>query len=127
MVGEDFVAQAGAVDVDVDFGGGDALVTEHLLNGTQVGAALEQVGRETVAQGVRADDFADACEFAQLLDNMENHLTCEHGPTTVQKQDILAAPLGNLMGPRLFQVEADLLDSDRRNGYQALLVALTPG
>ena len=46
VVGEDFVAQAGAVDVDVDFGGGDALVAQHLLDGAQVGSALEQVGGE---------------------------------------------------------------------------------
>ena len=33
VVGEDFVAQSGAVDVDVDFGRGDAFMAEHLLNG----------------------------------------------------------------------------------------------
>ena len=36
MMREYFVTQAGAVDVDVDFGGGDALVAKHLLDSTQV-------------------------------------------------------------------------------------------
>ena len=49
VVLQDFVAQAGAVDVDVDLGRGDALVAQHLLDGTQVGTALEQVGGEAVA------------------------------------------------------------------------------
>ena len=124
MVSEDFFAQGGAVDVDVNLGGLDALVAQHLLDGAQVGATLEQVGGETVAQGVRADDLAHACQFAQLLDDVENHLPCQHRPSTVQEQDILAAALGDLAGTRLFQVQVNLLDGDRRDGDDALLVAL---
>ena len=41
VVEEDFFAQARAVDVDVDFGGGNAFVTEHLLYGTKVGSAFK--------------------------------------------------------------------------------------
>ena len=63
MVLHDFVAQAGAVDVDVDLGGGDALMAKHLLDGTQVGTALKQVSSKAMAQGVRADDLADSGEF----------------------------------------------------------------
>ena len=124
VVLEDFVAQAGAVDVDVDLGRGDALVAQHLLDGTQVGTALEQVGGEAVAQGVRTDDLADTGQLAQLLDDVENHLTREHRSTTVQEQDVLATLLDHLAGTGLLQVEADLLDGDRRNRHQSLLVAL---
>ena len=46
VVGEDFVAEDGAVEVEVDFGGLDAFVTEHLLDGAQIGAAFEQVSRK---------------------------------------------------------------------------------
>ena len=52
VVLQDFVAQAGAVDVDVDLGRGDALVAQHLLDGTQVGTALEQVRSARVALAV---------------------------------------------------------------------------
>ena len=46
VVREDFVAQGAGVQVQVELGGGDALVAEHLLDGAQVGAALEQMGGE---------------------------------------------------------------------------------
>ena len=46
VVREDFVAQGAGVQVPVELGGGDALVAEHLLDGAQVGAALEQMGGE---------------------------------------------------------------------------------
>src|SRR5512146_418142 len=41
--------------VGVELGGGEICVAEHLLDGAQVGAALEQVGREGVAEQVRVD------------------------------------------------------------------------
>ena len=46
VVGEDFVAEDGAVEVEVDFGGLDAFVAEHLLDGAQIGAPFEQVSRK---------------------------------------------------------------------------------
>ena len=49
-----------AVEVGVDFGGGDAFVAEHFLHGTEVGAALHEVGGERVAEGVWADGLGDA-------------------------------------------------------------------
>ena len=39
--GQDFFAEAGAVDVYVYFGGGDAFVTEHLLYGKEIGTPFE--------------------------------------------------------------------------------------
>ena len=45
VVQEDFFAQARAVDVEVDFGGGNVFVPQHLLDCTQIGTAFEQVGR----------------------------------------------------------------------------------
>ena len=113
MVLQDFVAQAGSVDVDIDLSGRDALVSQHLLDGTQVGAAFKQVGSETVAQGVRADNLAHTSQFAQLLDDVEDHLPCQHRTTAVQEQYVLAAALSDLMGTSLLQVQVDLLDGDR--------------
>ena len=42
-------------DVRVALGRGEVGVPEHLLHGAEVGAALEQVGRERVAEQVRVD------------------------------------------------------------------------
>jgi hypothetical protein len=54
--------QSGAVDVQVYLGGGNGFVTEHLLNGTQVGPAFKQMCGKRVAQGMRAYLFSDACQ-----------------------------------------------------------------
>ena len=57
---EDVALPGGAVDVGVDFGGEDAFVAEHLLDGTQVGAVFDEVGGEGVAESVRGNLLADA-------------------------------------------------------------------
>lgn len=56
-------------DVGVDLGGGDVGVAEHGLDGADVGAVHEEVGSETVAEGVRGDVFGDAGFFGVGLDN----------------------------------------------------------
>src|SRR6188472_3361920 len=48
-------AEPARLDPGVDLGGRDARVPEELLDRAQVGAALEQVGGERVAQHVRRD------------------------------------------------------------------------
>jgi len=42
-------------DVGIDLSRGEVLVTEQLLHDPQVGATIEQVGRERVPQRVRRD------------------------------------------------------------------------
>lgn len=58
----------------VDFGGGDAFVSEHLLDGSQVGPALKQMRGEGMAQRVGTDVFSDAAVGTQLLDDDKHHL-----------------------------------------------------
>src|SRR5213594_819331 len=47
-------------DMGVDHGGGHVAVTEQLLDGSDVVAALQKVGRERMAQGVAARGLGDA-------------------------------------------------------------------
>src|SRR2546423_5646945 len=47
----------------VDLGGRGRTVTEQLLHGADVGAAVEQVGGEGMTQGVRGDAAAQAGAF----------------------------------------------------------------
>ena len=54
------VLQALLVDVGVDLGGGDVGVAEEFLDDAEVGAVLEQVGGEGVAQEVRVDVLVEA-------------------------------------------------------------------
>lgn len=44
VVLENLVAELRTVDVHIDFGCGDALVPQHLLNGAQIGSTLKQMG-----------------------------------------------------------------------------------
>ena len=58
MILEDVGAEGGGVEVDVDLSGGDGFVAEHLLDGTEIGSTLEQMGGERVAEGVGRDSLA---------------------------------------------------------------------
>lgn len=62
-------AEVGVSDVGVDLGGGDVGVTEHGLDRANVGAVHEEVGGETVTEGVRGDVFCDAGFFGVELDD----------------------------------------------------------
>lgn len=68
-----FFSEELAVDVCVDFGGGNLLVSQHFLDGEQIGASFQQMGGERMAEGVRAYILFDSCQFRLLLDDMENH------------------------------------------------------
>ena len=57
VVGGDGVAESVAGKVGVDLGGGDALVTQHLLHGAEVGTVLDELGGEAVAEGMGAHVF----------------------------------------------------------------------
>jgi hypothetical protein len=47
-------------NVGVDHGGPEVAVAEELLDGADVGAVLQEVGREGVPEGVAGDAFRDA-------------------------------------------------------------------
>ncbi len=75
VVGEELGAEAGAVEVDVELGGGEAFVAKHFLNGAQVGSPFKQMGGEAVAQGVGRYVFMQAGQLGAYLNYVENHLT----------------------------------------------------
>ena len=70
---DDFCAQHRAVDMGIDLGSGDGFMSQHGLNGTQVGSSLQQVGGKRMTERVRTNGLLDACPFGQLFDEMEHH------------------------------------------------------
>ena len=66
-MGEDGPLPSGGVDVSVDLSGGDVLVAEHVLNHTEVGAILDEVGGERVPESVRRNLLVDAGEQGLTL------------------------------------------------------------
>ena len=95
MVQEDFLAEVGAVYVHVDLGGVDALVAQHLLNGTQVGTAFEEMRGEGVAEGVRRHRGAYVGGDAQHAYDVEDGDARECRATAEAEEDeVLMARLG---------------------------------
>ena len=69
---KDLSAEEAAIQVRVDFRGGDSLVSQHGLNGAQVCAPFQQVGGKGVAERVRRNVLCDACRFgsdAQVVEH----------------------------------------------------------
>ena len=63
-------AEAVLVDVGVDLGGGDVGVAEHFLDDAEVGAVIEEVGGEAVAELVGMDFLGEACGGGALIDDL---------------------------------------------------------
>ena len=123
VVIEDFLAEVVAVDVEVDLGGGDALVAEHLLDGTQVRAAFEEMGGEAVAEGVGGDGGADACGATELLDDVEDGDAGEGRTAADAQEDIILG--AGLDGDACAVVEPVLQFryGTGRDGHEPLLLA----
>ncbi len=64
--------EVGVGDMGVNLGSGDVGMAEHSLDRSQIGAIHEEVGGETMAQGVGRNMLRDAGEFGVFLDNTFN-------------------------------------------------------
>lgn len=73
MMFNDLTPQHIPVDMGINFGCCDGLVSQHTLYGTQVRASFQQVGSEGMTEGVRADIFGDTGFLRQLLYQVKNH------------------------------------------------------
>ena len=92
-------------DVRVHLGRLDAGVAEHLLHAAQVAAALEQVGGERVAQGVRRDVLVDAGVAGVVADELEDGLAGDALAAVVQEEDVAALEPAQVR-PAALQVDA---------------------
>ena len=63
-------AEAVLVDVGVDLGGGDVGVAEHFLDDAEVGAVVEEVGGEAVAELVGMDFLGEASSGGAFVDDL---------------------------------------------------------
>ena len=74
MVGKDLFAEVRIVEMEIYLRGGDALVSEHLLYGSQIGSAFEQMCCERMPQGMRRDSLTDAGLLGEIADLLVNRL-----------------------------------------------------
>ena len=63
-------AEAVLVDVGVDLGGGDVGVAEHFLDDPEVGAVVEEVGGEAVAELVGMNFLGEASSGGAFVDDL---------------------------------------------------------
>src|SRR5947209_6029887 len=111
------------IDVSVDLRRRDVGVAEHLLHGTEIGTALQQVRREGVAEGVRRNVFLDPRLFNVVAQNLPRPHPREGPATRVENENAL--PFATLeTRPQLAQIDRNGTDSGAPDRYEALLAAL---
>ena len=86
------VQQIGGIHVGVALGSAEPRVPEHLLDASQVGAALEQVRRKRVTERVRRDAEAGAAHRDVLADESMDASRAEPLPSIVHEQRVLRSP-----------------------------------
>src|SRR5512138_1156150 len=97
-------AEAVPADVRVDLRRRDLAVAEHELDRAQVGAALEQVGRERMTEDVRADLGREPGAGGVLAEELPNALPGEW--TAAAREEELFAPVAVDERPDLVEIAA---------------------
>src|SRR5690606_14147909 len=115
--------QAGTGDMGVDLGGGQVAMPQQHLPRPQVGAMVEQMGGEGMAQGVWRQRLADAGHPGLVLDAVPEGLAGHLLAAQAGEQHV-AGPAVEQEGPRLAQVALDPGDGLLAQRHQALLAAL---
>lgn len=73
----------------IDLGGHNRLVTQHLLNGTEVGSTIDQMGCKGVTQGVGANDLSYANRLCRDLYNVKDRDAGEVVTEAVEEDIVL--------------------------------------
>src|SRR5689334_15251930 len=82
------IPQVLSVEVSIDLCSGNAFMPQHLLDGSQVGAAFYQVGGKRMTKSMWRDILADTGLLHQILQKEKDHYTGKPGAPPVQEQDI---------------------------------------
>ena len=70
---DDFTTQSASVDMGINLGRTDTFMSQHALNGAEIGASFQQVGGERMAESMWTDILGEPDGFAQHFDDVENH------------------------------------------------------
>ena len=91
MMLDNFTSESVPVDMCIDFSGGDGFMSQHALDGPQIGAAFQQMGGEGVAERMRTDILGDAGFFCQLFYHVKHHDAGDIIAPSCQKYVILVS------------------------------------
>ena len=89
MMVQDSLLPSLGVDVGVDLGSHYGFVPEHLLHRTQVGAILNKMSGEGVAEGMRRYLLADAGQQSLTLDHIEYGYAAQRTAEIIEEGHII--------------------------------------
>ena len=125
MVHEYLFTKVGGVNVCVYLGGGDGFVTEHSLDGTQIGTSFEQGGSKGVAECVGGNFFLYTCFLHEVFDHEEHHDSGEGFAATFADEDIVLVFGRDVDVAAFGKIELEFVDCLGRDGDEALLAAFS--
>lgn len=124
MMGHYFFTQTAAVYVGINLSSGYLFMTQHTLDGSQIGSALQKVGGKRVTERMWTHRLVYAGQGGKIFHNVKNHYPGQ-GPSAADTQeqvrlrsrfDIYVATVG--------KIEFNLMDRPARYRNEALLAAL---
>lgn len=86
-----FLTEKISVYVGVNFGGGNLLMSQHLLNHTYVGTSLQEVCSKRMTKHVGTDFLLQSHRFSILSDIVENGYTRDRFSTRTDKNNIFTS------------------------------------
>lgn len=121
---KDFLTQMGRVDVGVDLRGGNRFVSQHRLNGAQVGTTFQQRGGKGMAERVGRHGFLNACFLHKVFNHEEDHDTGERFLSTMADENEILVFEGDGQEIAIHEIEVQFMDGFLGDGHEPLLGAL---
>src|SRR5690606_12150825 len=107
----------------IDFGSGNAFVSQHLLYSTQVGTAFDQVAGKRMAERVGTDFFLQSDFCRKVLDDNKYHDPGQRRAPAVQEYEVLEARFNLLVDAYFVQINMEIFGRLGANRYQAFFAA----
>ena len=114
-----------ARDVGINLRRRDIRMAEQQLHYAQIGAMVDEMGSEGVAQGVGRDGFADTCDDGAAFNQIPECLS-RHGAAARRDKQCIARLAGEQGGAGFFKVSGEPIDSYFADRHQALFRTFTP-
>lgn len=125
MVTQNIVAQELLIEVRINFGSGNAFVSQHFLNSAQIGTAFHKVCSKGMAERVWAQVLFYSCPFCQVFDDVEHHLPGD-GPAALTEKDHVFVMFSDVDPAAVMRyIQADELQGRTPDGDEPLLIAFS--
>src|SRR6187401_1236469 len=93
------------IEMCINLGGCNILMTEHFLYRTKIGATFYQMRSKTVTECVRRNRFFYSCFFCKVFYNKKDHHPCKLASATIKKHNVLIAVFYRDMQTNIFEVD----------------------